>query len=45
MQTTSVVELASIIKTTLWRALEVASLLLKIDDYFQVKERALFHKQ
>jgi archaeal chaperonin len=45
MQTTGVVELASIIKTTLWRALEVASLLLKIDDYFYVRERPIVHKQ
>jgi archaeal chaperonin len=45
VRTTSVVELASIVKTTLWRALEVASLLLKVDDYFYVKNRALFHKQ
>jgi len=45
MRITSVVELASIMKTTLWRALEVASLLLKIDDYFYVKDRPFFHKQ
>jgi archaeal chaperonin len=45
IRSSSVVELASIVKTTLWRALEVASLLLKIDDYFYVKDRATFHKQ
>jgi chaperonin GroEL (HSP60 family) len=41
----NVVELASIVKTTIWRTLEVASLLLKIDDYFFVKDRPIFHKQ
>jgi len=41
----SVVELASIAKTTIWRTLEVACLLLKIDDYFFVKDRPIFHKQ
>jgi hypothetical protein len=41
----NVVELASIRQTTIWRTLEVASLLLKIDDYFYVEERAVFHKQ
>ena len=45
MYQASVVELASIFKTTLWRTLEVASLLLKIDDYFYVKDRPMFHKQ
>jgi len=41
----NVVELASIFKTTLWRTLEVASLLLKIDDYFYVKDLPMIHKQ
>jgi len=41
----NVVELASIFKTTLWRTLEVASLLLKIDDYFYVKDLPMVHKQ
>lgn len=41
----NVVELASVVKTTLWRTLEVASLLLKIDDYFYVKDIPMFHKQ
>ncbi len=41
----NVVELASIFKTTLWRTLEVASLLLKIDDYFYVKDLPIVHKQ
>ena len=41
----NVVELASIFKTTLWRSLEVASLLLKIDDYFYVKDIPMVHKQ
>ena len=41
----NVVELASIFKTTLWRTLEVASLLLKIDDYFYVKDIPMVHKQ
>lgn len=45
MSDLGVVELASIAKTTIWRALEVASLLLKIDDYFYVKDRPIFHKQ
>ncbi len=35
----------SIFKTTLWRTLEVASLLLKIDDYFYVKDLPMVHKQ
>ena len=41
----NVVELASVFKTTLWRTLEVASLLLKIDDYFYVKDLPVVHKQ
>jgi archaeal chaperonin len=45
MYKTNVVELASILKTTLWRTLEVASLLLKIDDYFYVKDLPMIHKQ
>jgi archaeal chaperonin len=45
MYEANVVELASIFKTTLWRTLEVASLLLKIDDYFYVKDLPMFHKQ
>lgn len=44
MSVMGVVELASIVKTTLWRSLEIAALLLKIDDYFFVKDRAFFHK-
>ena len=40
-----IVELASVNKSTIERAFEVASLLLRIDDYFYVKERAVFHKQ
>ena len=45
MHKTNVVELASIFKTTIWRTLEVASLLLKIDDYFYVKDLPMVHKQ
>lgn len=45
MYNENVVELASIFKTTLWRTLEVASLLLKIDDYFYVKDLPIVHKQ
>ena len=45
MSKQSVVELASIFKTTLWRTLEVASLLLKIDDYFYVKDLPMVHKR
>ncbi|HYY91257.1 MAG TPA: TCP-1/cpn60 chaperonin family protein [Candidatus Dormibacteraeota bacterium] len=45
MSDLNVVELASIVKTTIWRTLEVAALLLKIDDYFYVKDRPIFHKQ
>jgi archaeal chaperonin len=41
----NVVELASIFKTTLWRTLEVTSLLLKIDDYFYVKDIPMVHRQ
>jgi len=41
----NVVELASVFKTTLWRTLEVISLLLKIDDYFYVKDLPMIHKQ
>ncbi len=45
MYASNVVELASINKTTIWRTFEVASLLLKIDDYFYVKEIPFVHKQ
>jgi len=45
MHEANVVELASIFKTTIWRTLEVASLLLKIDDYFYVRDLPLVHKQ
>jgi chaperonin GroEL (HSP60 family) len=45
MYQANVVELASVFKTTLWRTLEVASLLLKIDDYFYVKDLPMIHKQ
>jgi len=45
MYRSNVVELASIVKTTVWRTLEVASLLLKIDDYFYVKDLPMVHKQ
>ncbi len=41
----NVVELASISKTMIWRISEVTSLLLKIDDYFYVKELPIVHKQ
>ena len=41
----NVVALASITKTTLWRTLEVASLLLKIEDYLCMKDRPVFHKK
>lgn len=40
-----IVELAAIVKTTIWRTFEVASLLLKIDDYFHVKDLPTIHKQ
>jgi chaperonin GroEL (HSP60 family) len=45
MYKSNVVELASIFKTTVWRTLEVTSLLLKIDDYFYVKNLPIVHKQ
>ena len=45
MHKASVVELASIFKTTIWRTLEVASLLMKIDDYFYVKDLPMVHKK
>ncbi|HEX9612614.1 MAG TPA: TCP-1/cpn60 chaperonin family protein [Candidatus Bathyarchaeia archaeon] len=45
MYRANVVELASVFKTTLWRTLEVTSLLLKIDDYFYVKDLPVIHKQ
>ena len=45
MHKANVVELAAIFKTTIWRTLEVASLLLKIDDYFYVKDLPMVHKQ
>ena len=41
----NVVALASITKTTLWGTLEVASLLLKIEDYLCMKDRPVFHKK
>jgi chaperonin GroEL (HSP60 family) len=40
-----VVELSAIVKTTIWRTFEIASLLLKIDDYFYVKDLPVIHKQ
>jgi chaperonin GroEL (HSP60 family) len=40
-----IVELASVNKATLRRALEVVSLLLRVDSIFQVKELPVFHKQ
>jgi chaperonin GroEL (HSP60 family) len=45
MYRANVVELASVFKSTLWRTLEVTSLLLKIDDYFYVKDLPMIHKQ
>jgi len=45
MERAKVVELASVNKATIWRTFEVASLLLKIDDYFYVKDLPVFHKQ
>ncbi|HZY94397.1 MAG TPA: TCP-1/cpn60 chaperonin family protein [Candidatus Bathyarchaeia archaeon] len=41
----NIVELASVNKSTIERAFEVVSLLLRIDDYFYVKELPVFHKQ
>jgi archaeal chaperonin len=41
----NVIELASTVKTIIGRAFQVASLLLKINDYFYVKDRAVFHKK
>jgi len=41
----NIVELAAINKATIWRTFEVASLLLKIDDYFYVKDLPVFHKK
>jgi chaperonin GroEL (HSP60 family) len=40
----NIVELAAINKATFRRTFEVASLLLKIDDYFYVKDLPVFHK-
>jgi hypothetical protein len=40
----NIVELAAINKATIRRTFEVASLLLKIDDYFYVKDLPVFHK-
>jgi archaeal chaperonin len=40
-----IVELASVNQATIWRTFEVASLLLKIDDCFYVKDLPVFHKQ
>lgn len=41
----NIIELANVNKSTIQRALEVVSLLLRIDDYFYVKEFPVFHKQ
>jgi hypothetical protein len=38
-------ELASVSKAIIRGACNVCSLLLRIDHYFDVKERPLFHKQ
>lgn len=45
MYEAKIVELAAIVKTTIWRTFEVASLLLKIDDYFYVKDLPMVHKR
>jgi chaperonin GroEL (HSP60 family) len=45
MEEADVEELASCVKTTVQRANEVAALLLRIDDYFYVKELPLVHKK
>ena len=45
MYEAKIVELAAIVKTTIWRTFEVASLLLKVDDYFYVKDLPMIHKQ
>jgi chaperonin GroEL (HSP60 family) len=45
MDKAKVVELASVNQATIWRTFEVTSLLLKIDDYFYVKDLPVFHKQ
>lgn len=45
MYESDVIELASINKQIIWRTFEVASLLLRIDDYFYVKELPRVHKQ
>jgi len=41
----NIVELASVNMSTIERAFEVVSLLLRIDDYFYVRELPVFHKQ
>jgi len=45
MYRANVAELASVNKATIWRTFEVTSLLLRIDDYFYVKDLPVFHKQ
>jgi archaeal chaperonin len=40
----NIVELAAVNKATIWRTFEVAALLLKIDDFFYVKDLPIFHK-
>lgn len=44
MRKANIVELVAINKATIRRTFEVASLLLKIDDYFYVKDLPSFHK-
>ncbi len=44
MDKANIVELAQLTKATIWRTFEVASLLLKVDDYFYVKDLPVFHK-
>ena len=44
MSEANIVELVAINKATIRRTFEVASLLLKIDDYFYVKDLPIFHK-
>jgi chaperonin GroEL (HSP60 family) len=45
MDEAKVIELASVNQATIWRTFEVTSLLLKIDDYFYVKNLPVVHKQ
>ena len=45
MDTEGIEELALITKSVIHRAVEVATLLLRIDDYFYVKELPLVHKK